>query len=142
MHACEIAAAKQAEQLDIIRRDVENSELNEQMLTDERTQLSENLNEVERECTSADEQQSDIEQGNAATREDVSRAQGELYELRKQRESFAGELTDQKVRRMALSKRAGCSVCRATTARSEHRDLTMRLAALEQEALENEDLSS
>ena len=49
-------------------------------------------------------QQTDLEQGNAATREDVTRAQGELSELRKQREALAGELTEQKVRRMALSK--------------------------------------
>ncbi len=142
VHACEIAAAKQAEQLDMIRRDVENSELNEQMLADERTQLSENLSEVERERTSADEQQSDIEQGNAATREDVSRAQGELYELRKQRESFAGELTDQKVRRMALSKERDAVFAEQRRLVSEHRDLTMRLAALEQEAQENENALS
>jgi len=137
VHACEIAAAKQAEQLDIIRRDVEISEQSCQTLADERIQLTENLAEVERERTSADEQQTDIEQGNATTREDVSRAQGELYELRKQRESIAGELTEHKVRRMALSKERDAVYAEQKRLVAEHRELTLRLTALEHEAEEN-----
>jgi chromosome segregation ATPase len=137
VHACEIAAAKQAEQLDIIRRDVEISEQSCQTLADERIQLTENLSEVERERTSADEQQTDIEQGNATTREDVSRAQGELYELRKQRESIAGELTEHKVRRMALSKERDAVYAEQKRLVAEHRELTLRLTALEHEAEEN-----
>jgi len=137
VHACEIAAAKQAEQLDIIRRDVEHSEQSEQTLADERLQLTDNLCEVERERTSADEQQTGIEQGNASTREDVTRAQGELYELRKQRESLTGELTEQKVRRMALSKERDAVYTEQKRLVTEHRDLTLRLNALEREAEEN-----
>ena len=137
VHACEIAAAKQAEQLDIIRRDVEHSEQSEQTLADERASLTENLAEVERERTSADERQSDIEQGNAGTREDVARAQAELYELRKDREAIAGELTEQKVRRMALSKERDAVYAEHRRLVSEHRDLTIRLSALEREAGEN-----
>ena len=138
VHACEIAAAKQAEQLDMIRRDVEHSEQSEQALADERLQLTDNLAEVERERTSADEQQTDIEQGNASTREDVARAQGELYELRKQRETFTGELTEHKVRRMALSKERDAVYAEQKRLVSEHRDLTQRLSALEREAEETE----
>ena len=138
VHACEIAAAKQAEQLDMIRRDVEHSEQSEQALADERLQLTDNLAEVERERTSADEQQTDIEQGNASTREDVARAQGELYELRKQRETFTGELTEHKVRRMALSKERDAVYAEQKRLVSEHRDLTLRLSALEREAEETE----
>ena len=137
VHACEIAAAKQAEQLDIILRDVEHSEQGEQTLQNERAQLTENLAEVERERTSADEQQTDIEQGNAGTREDVTRAQGELNELRKQRETVAGELTEQKVRRMALSKERDAVYAEQRRLVAEHRDLTLRLTALEREAEEN-----
>ena len=137
VHACEIAAAKQAEQLDIILRDVDHSEQGEQTLQNERAQLTENLAEVERERTSADEQQTDIEQGNAGTREDVTRAQGELNELRKQRETVAGELTEQKVRRMALSKERDAVYAEQRRLVAEHRDLTLRLAALEREAEEN-----
>ncbi len=138
VHACEIAAAKQAEQLDIIRRDVEHSEQSEQQLADERLQLVDNLSEVERERDSAGEQQSGIEQGNASTREDVARAQGELYELRKNRETIAGELTEQKVRRMALSKERDAVYAEQKRLVAEHRDLTIRLSALEREAEENE----
>lgn len=139
VHACEIAAAKQAEQLDIINRDVENSEQIERALLDERAQLTENLGSIERERTNADEQQTGIEQGNAATREDVSRAQGELIELRKQREALAGELTELKVRRMALSKERDAVFAEQKRLVSEHRDLTLRLGALEREAEENAD---
>ncbi len=137
VHACELSAAKQQEQLDIIRRDVENSEQLELRLTEERTQLSENLTGIERERTSADEQQTGIEQGNAATREDVARAQNELGELRRQREALAGELTEQKVRRMALSKERDAVYAEQKRLVSEHRDLTLRLGALEREAEEN-----
>ena len=55
VHACELDAAKQAEQLDIIRRDVENSEMAEQSLAEERTRLEENLSEAERGRANADE---------------------------------------------------------------------------------------
>ena len=135
-HACEIDAAKQTEQLEIIRRDVENSEQAEQALADERAQLTENLSEVERERANADEQQTGIEQGNAATREDVSRAQGELAEVRKLRETAAEELTEQKVRRMALSKERDAVYTEQKRLVAEHRELTLRLTALEQEAEE------
>ncbi len=138
VHACEIAAAKQAEQLEIIQRDVENSERLEQELAEERTQLSENLSDVEREKNSAEEQQSGLEQGNAATREDVTRAQGELYELRKSRETLAGELTEHKVRRMALSKERDAVYAEQKRLVAEHRDLTLRLNSLAQEAAQNE----
>ena len=136
VHACEIDAAKQAEQFDIIRRDVEVSRQREHALAEEKAQLSENLAEAERERANADEQQTGIEQGNAATREDVSRAQGELAELRRQREAFAGELTEQKVRRMALSKERDAVYAEQKRLVSEHRELSIRLTALEQEAAE------
>ncbi|MCE5189558.1 MAG: chromosome segregation protein SMC [Eubacteriales bacterium] len=138
VHACEIAAAKQAEQLDIIRRDVENSEQLARDLENERAQLSENLAQIERERTSADEQQTGIEQGNEATREDVARAQGELAELRRQREALAGELTEQKVRRMALSKERDAIYSEQKRLVAEHRDLSLRLSALAKEAEEND----
>lgn len=138
VHACEIAAAKQAEQLDIIRRDVENSEQSERALADERAQLCENLAQIECERLNADEQQTGLEQGNAATREDVTRAQAELVELRKQRELLAAELTEQKVRRMALTKERDAVYAEQKRLVTEHRDLTIRLNALAKEAEENE----
>ncbi len=138
VHACELAAAKQAEQLDIIRRDAETSGQAAQTLEQERLQLSENLAEIERERTSADERQNDIEQGNASTREDVARAQGELYELRRLREALAGELTEQKVRRMALSKERDAVYAEQKRLAAEHRELTLRKDALMREAEETD----
>ncbi|MEA5047682.1 MAG: chromosome segregation protein SMC [Eubacteriales bacterium] len=138
VHACEIAAAKQAEQLEMIRRDVEISAQSEQALAEEREQLSENLAGIERERLQADEQQAGLEQGNAATREDVVRAQSELIEIRKQRESLAAELTEQKVRRMALTKERDAVYTEQKRLVSEHRDLTIRLNALAKEAEEND----
>lgn len=138
VHACEIEAAKQAEQLDIIRRDVEKSRESEAELEAERLQLSENLTDVERERKSADESQTTIEQDNASTREDVVKAQGELAELRKERERAANELSEQKVRRMALSKERDAVYAEQKRLVNEHRDLSIKLQNLEKEEAENE----
>lgn len=138
VHACEIEAAKQAEQLDIIRRDVEKSRESEAELEAERLQLSENLTDVERERKSADESQTTIEQDNASTREDVTKAQGELAELRKERERAANELSEQKVRRMALSKERDAVYAEQKRLVNEHRELSIKLQNLEREAAENE----
>ncbi len=138
VHACEIEAAKQAEQLDIIRRDVEKSRESEAELEAERLQLSENLTDVERERKSADESQTTIEQDNASTREDVTKAQGELAELRKERERAANELSEQKVRRMALSKERDAVYAEQKRLVNEHRELSIKLQNLEKEAAENE----
>ncbi|HQQ40794.1 MAG TPA: hypothetical protein PLR57_04735, partial [Clostridia bacterium] len=138
VHACEIEAAKQAEQLDIIRRDVEKSRESEAELEAERLQLSENLTDVERERKSADESQTTIEQDNASTREDVVKAQGELAELRKERERAANELSEQKVRRMALSKERDAVYAEQKRLVNEHRELSIKLQKLEKEEAENE----
>lgn len=138
VHACEIEAAKQAEQLDIIRRDVEKSRESEAELEAERLQLSENLTDVERERKSADESQTTIEQDNASTREDVVKAQAELAELRKERERAANELSEQKVRRMALSKERDAVYAEQKRLVNEHRELSIKLQNLEKEEAENE----
>ncbi|HWQ06365.1 MAG TPA: chromosome segregation protein SMC [Feifaniaceae bacterium] len=138
VHACEIEAAKQAEQLDMIHRDVEKSRVSEAELESERLQLSENLTDVERERKSADESQTTIEQDNASTREDVIKAQAELAELRKERERVSTELSEQKVRRMALSKERDAVYAEQKRLVNEHRDLSIKLQNLEKEAAENE----
>ncbi len=136
-HACELEAAKQAEQLDIIQRDVERSRGQESTLEAERVQLTENLSDVERGRTDADEKQTTIEQDNAATREDVGKAQTALAELRRERENAAAELSEQKVRRMALTKERDAVYAEQRRLVQEHRDLTLKLQFLEHEADES-----
>lgn len=138
VHASELETAKEAEQYEIILRDVERSRASEQALSAERAQLTENLSGVERERQSADESQSSIEQGNEATREDVAKAQAALAELRREREAAAAELSEQKVRRMALSKERDAVYAEQRRLVQEHRDLTLRLQTLERDAAENE----
>jgi chromosome segregation protein len=138
VHACELEAAKQAEQLDIILRDVENSREREAELESERVQLTENLAGIEVERVDADKQQSDMEHDNEATRDDVAKAQAELGEVRKARESAATQLSEQKIRRMALTKERDAVFAEQRRLVDEHRNLSIRLQSLEQEAADNQ----
>ncbi len=138
VHACELEAAKQAEQLDIILRDVENSRGREAELERERTQLTENLADIEVERVDADKQQTDMEQDNETTRDDVAKAQAALGEVRKERERVATELSEQKVRRMALTKERDAVFAEQRRLVEEHRSLSIRLQSLEQEAADNQ----
>lgn len=138
-HGCELECARQAEQLDIIGRDAEKSRAQEAALEQERAQLTENLNEVEREKQSADVSQTAMEQDNAATREDVIQAQAELARLRSGREQAAQALSEQRVRRMALSKERDAVYAEQKRLVEEHRALSIKLQELEREAAENDE---
>ncbi len=137
-HEAELALAKSADQLDIIERDVHKSCESEAALETERARLGENLAGVGRERDEADRRQADIEQGNAATREDVTRAQAALSELRLERERAAQELTEQKVRRMALAKERDAVFAEEKRLLQERRDVSARLELLARETAENE----
>ena len=137
-HTCELSAAKQDEQIDIIRRDAEKSREAEAALENERRQLTENLADIERERGEADRRQADIEEGNAATRGDVEQAQAELAALRREREVAAAELTEQKVRRMALAKERDAVFAEQKRLSQERRAVSERLEQLARETAEND----
>ncbi|MEG1524046.1 MAG: chromosome segregation protein SMC [Clostridia bacterium] len=104
LHGGELEQTKQNEQMEIIKRDADNAAQKRALLAAERVQLNENINDIEQNRIQAESEQTAIAQGNAVTREDVINAQSVLSELRLERESVSTELTEQKVRRMALVK--------------------------------------
>ena len=104
LHEKELALTRQNEKVEIIARDLEKSAEQADRLETELAQLADNLADIERERERATALQRDIESGNAASREDVLRSQNELVALRAARESISQEITEQKVRLMALQK--------------------------------------
>ncbi|MBQ2770776.1 MAG: chromosome segregation protein SMC [Clostridia bacterium] len=99
-----IEQSRQQEKLDIIKRDLDESDGRLDQLREEEQAVQENLADLVREREEADRAQSGLEAGNAATREDVSVAQKALYRLRAERETLSEEIAEDRVRRMALEK--------------------------------------
>ena len=104
LHEQELALARQKEKADIIARDRARSAGEGERLAQELRRLSDNLADAGRQREEATALERDIETGNAATREDVQRAQAELTQQRARREAASQALTEQKVRLMALQK--------------------------------------
>ncbi len=138
VHACEVEAAKQQEQLDIILRDEQNSLARETAFAEEKAQIEENLTDIEKQREETRLRQTDATRGSEAGREDVLRAQSELASRRQAREIAASAVTDLKVRRMALIKERDAVAAEQKRVASEHRALSERVLALSREAEENE----
>ena len=136
LHEKELALTRQNEKVEIIARDLEKSAEQADRLETELAQLADNLADIERERERATALQRDIESGNAASREDVLRSQNELVALRAARESISQEITEQKVRLMALQKEQDAVTAeqkRLTTEReTAQAAIGQRDAALEQ----------
>ena len=104
LHAHEIESARHKEKLELIARDIKQNEQKRERSETELGQLSDNLADIEKERKAAETVQSGIEEGSAATQEDVQRSQARLNELRAQYEAEMAVLTESKVQRMALQK--------------------------------------
>ena len=137
VHTCDMAIQSQTEQLEIIRRDVERAETQRTALEEERIQLNENLGDIMTQREEAAHAQTDLEQGNAATREDVLAAQTALAKLRQERETVSLALTEQKVRRMALTKERDALLHEQQRMQTEQKTAEERLLSLEAERQTN-----
>lgn len=104
LHEKELALTRQSEKVDIIARDRDKSGEQAERLEQELQQLGDNLADIQRQREEATALQQDIESGNAASREDVLRAQAALTAQRADREAASQRLTEQKVRLVALQK--------------------------------------
>ena len=133
LHECELNLARSMEQLSIIRRDCERSAEKALAFEAERTQISENIADIHRERSEADSEHDSVEQGAAATREDVSSAQMTLLALRSTREQLSAELTELKVRRMALSKERDAVFSEQQRLSGEQSEIEARLKRLSEE---------
>lgn len=122
LHERELALTRQSEKLDIIARDCERSGEQGDRLELELQQLVENLADIGRQREEATALQHDIESGNAASREDVQRAQAALTQKRAAREAASQELTAQKVRLVALQKEQDAVEAERRRLTAEHGD--------------------
>ena len=104
LHEKDLAITRQSEKVDIIDRDRARAEEQAGRLEEERQQLDENLADIRRQREESVALQRDIELGNATSREDVQRTQAALAGKRAAREAASKQLTEQKVRLMALQK--------------------------------------
>ncbi|MDL2217269.1 chromosome segregation protein SMC [Christensenellaceae bacterium OttesenSCG-928-M15] len=104
LHDVELENTRHKEKLELIIRDLN---LNQEKLDKNRlenTQIEDNLLDILKEREAIERLQSGIEEGNAATQEDVQHSQSRLTALRGQAEAEAALLTERKVERMALQK--------------------------------------
>jgi len=104
LHAHEVESARDKEKLDLIERDIRQSEQKYERMELECGQIRDNIADIEKERESIARLQTGIEEGSAATEEDVKRTQAELNRLRAGYDAAVNELTGHKVRRMALQK--------------------------------------
>jgi len=104
LHEEAIELAQGKERLDMIRRDRDNNAAQIARLEEEATQVADHMNEIAQSMQHALQAQSGIEQDSTTARQKLAVAQKELYALRNARETIASELTELKVRQMALEK--------------------------------------
>ena len=102
----DIRLAKQQEKAELLQRDTESNLRRGEEIRGAERDASENLAEIEQSMQRSQETQTELEQSNVASREDVIAAQKLLNRLKQEREALAARLTEQKVTRMALQKEA------------------------------------
>ncbi len=135
LHAHEIDSARHREKLELIARDIRQNGQKRERAELEIAQLTDNIADIEKERKSIETVQSGIEEGSAATQEDVQRSQARLNELRAQYEEGTSLLTERKVQRMALQKEEDAARAEHTRL-SRERAHTMRALEENQAALE------
>ena len=104
LHAHEIDSTRHKEKLELIARDIRQNGQKRERSELEAAQLLDNITDIEKERKTIETVQSGIEEGSAATQEDVQRSQTRLNNLRAQYEAGTSALTERKVQRMALQK--------------------------------------
>ncbi len=131
LHAQEIESARHKEKLELILRDIRQNEQKNERSELECAQIRDNLADIDKERKGIEGVQSGIEEGSAATQEDVQRSQARLNELRAQHEAVAATLTERKVQRMALQKEEDAVLL-------EHKRLERELAQTAHTLLDNQ----
>ncbi|MDL2235182.1 chromosome segregation protein SMC [Christensenellaceae bacterium OttesenSCG-928-L17] len=104
LHVKDIAHARHKEKMDLLDRDIQISRDKQTKNELERTQIQDNLSDIQKERAGIEALQSGIEEGSAATQEDVLASQAKLAALRAQSEEINASLTELQVRRMAMQK--------------------------------------
>ena len=138
-HDREIELTKISEKLDIILRDIDQNGLQLDRFDEEKSQLEENLADIEISKQKALEIQKKIDEGNVASREDVAAAQEELSAMRKYHEETLAKISDLKVRRMSLQKEQDALAAERNRIRGELDAADKRVSELERQKKELQD---
>lgn len=128
-----VAEMKQREKIEIISRDIADNLSRIDGCKDEQQSIRDNLADLLRQREEADSAQSGIEETNAATRADVTNAQKALAELRAGREQLVNDISDCKVRRMAMRKEQDAAENEKKRIETEHASLEKEIAAIDDE---------
>lgn len=100
----DIRRAQSREKHEIVLQYVEKNAIRLEKLDGELRQIDDNLEDIAAQTSEAEELESGLTSGYAATAEDIKRGQGELSVLREKREKEAERVTALKVRHMASQK--------------------------------------
>ena len=133
LHAKDIEHARHKEKMDLIDRDRNANREKLVRNETERSQIQDNLADIQKERENAEKLQSGIEQGSAATQEDVQATQANLNALRAKSEEAAVLLTDKKVRHMAVQKEEDAA---ASEQKRLQRELETAKRAIDRAAVE------
>ncbi len=104
IHANELIITRHMEKIDMIDRDVDKNKEDQRRCALEREQIEDNLKDIAEDRANIERLQSGIEEGSAASQEDVQKSQEALTLLRQAHEEKYAALSDDRVQRMALQK--------------------------------------
>lgn len=107
LHTQEIALATEREKYEIIKQYADENAAQLARVADERAQVRDNLDDIDRQCAELQKLQGDLSDGNSTSDEGVKAEQKLLYEMRAERETVSKGFTEQKVEQMALQKEHG-----------------------------------
>ena len=124
-HGDELELVHLKEQREIIERDRRDAEEAVQELCDERGDLNESLQDIEKRRRSAATVEDDIKKQNLLSTEDIRKEQLAIAEDKQKREEMSAALTEQRIRAMALEKEADARA-------QERQRLSRELALTEQ----------
>ncbi len=104
LHERDIESMRQNEKLELIDRDIQKNASDAMRLKLEQEQIEDNIADIEQEREKSERLSSGIQEGNAASQEDVQASQRELSSLRELQEEQGEVLTDLRISHMALEK--------------------------------------
>lgn len=133
VHACDTQLAVFSEKRDIIIRDRENIELNLEKLQQERSDIMENLSEIEHSKAKSLSLQADLDTQNTASKEDVIEAQRTLTQKRTLREQKSVALTELLVLQMALRKETDAREAEKNRLSNEKQNAEQRIERMQNE---------
>ena len=106
LHDKDIDLEKQNDKLNIIQRDMESAQADQEKLEEELNANGENIRSIRERMTLLNSEQADLEEHGSVSRQEVVEESKALYALRKRRDEQVESLTDLRLRYTAVMKEA------------------------------------